>query len=509
VKRIAFARLAQETNALSPLTTTLSDFESSHYLEGDALLAAITARREVAGMFRRVELAGFVAAARARKAEIEPVAILSGWAPSNGPLALACFETLEGRLLEGVRRAHRDRPLAGMYLCLHGAMGVHGLVDPESRLVRGVRAVLGGAPLVVSHDLHGNVTRARIEAADAIVAYQTNPHRDHARIGEKAGRIVIGAALGELRPTMAWRSLPMILGGGNTIDFLAPMRAVFRRMRRAERRGEALAASTLMVHPWNGDPELGWSTVVVTDGDHAAADRLADELAELCWARRHDQPPVFRGASEAIAAARGAWLRRKLGCATIADVSDVVTAGAPGDSTHLIRALLAEATGLVSYCAVRDPQAIATLWPRAAGERVELSLGGTLDPASSPPLPVAGAIVSKHDRRGFGKTVVLAVDHVLIVVTEGPAMVMRPAFYSELGLSLWRADIAVVKNFFPFLLFFLLYNRKTLFARTRGRTDFDAAFELAFDGPMHPRDVVDDWRARDRARRGVAAPIKA
>ena len=81
--------------------------------------------------------------------------------------------------------------------------------------MRGVREILGGAPLVVSHDLHGNLTRARVEAADAIVAYQTNPHRDHARIGRKAGRIVIGAALGELRPAMAWRSLPMILGGGN------------------------------------------------------------------------------------------------------------------------------------------------------------------------------------------------------------------------------------------------------------------------------------------------------
>ena len=60
-----------------------------------------------------------------------------------------------------------------------------------------------------------------------------------------------------------------------------------------------------------------------------------------------------------------------------------------------------------------------------------------------------------------------------------------------------------MKNYFPFLVFFLPYNRKTLFVRTHGATDFDAAFQLTFDGPMHPRDVVDDWRARDRQRRGV------
>ena len=115
-----------------------------------------------------------------------------------------------------------------------------------------------------------------------------------------------------------------------------------------------------------------------------------------------------------------------------------------------------------------------------------------------------GKIVSKHERHGFGKNIVLAVENVSIVITEGPAMVMRPSFYTEVGLDPWRADIVVVKNFFPFLMFFLPYNRKTIFVRTRGATDFDAAFALRFDGPMHPRDRVDDWRERDRLRRAIA-----
>jgi len=187
----------------------------------------------------------------------------------------------------------------------------------------------------------------------------------------------------------------------------------------------------------------------------------------------------------------------------MADASDVVTAGAPGDSTHLLRALLEQAAGMLVYAAVRDPQAIAALWERSSGELIAMSIGGTLDPARSPPLPVRGTLVSKHDRTGFGRTIVLAVDHVRIVVTEGPAMVMRPSFYTEIGLDPWRADIVVVKNFFPFLMFFLPYNRKTLFVRTQGATDFDAAFGLEFDGPIHPRDHVAEWRGRDALRRGV------
>jgi microcystin degradation protein MlrC len=254
-------------------------------------MRAVTDGPEVPGFFKRAELAGFVQAAKERSGEIEPVPMLSAWASSGGPLSKDCFETLEERLLEQLRRAGR---VDGMYFCLHGAMGAQGISDPESRLVQSVRSVIGNVPVVVSHDLHGNITRARTIAADAIVAYQTNPHRDHVKVGAKAGRIVIGTTLGELKPTMAWRTLPMILGGGKTIDFLAPMRSVFRRMRRAEKSGEVLAASTLMCHPWNDDPALGWSTVVVTDNDPAAADRLADELAEQCWERRHEQPPAFR-----------------------------------------------------------------------------------------------------------------------------------------------------------------------------------------------------------------------
>ncbi|MGE0402708.1 MAG: M81 family metallopeptidase, partial [Kofleriaceae bacterium] len=247
MKRIAFARIAQESNALSPITTSLEDFTSAHYFEGDALLKIATDGPEVKGFFKRAELGGFIQAVHARKSEIEPVPLLSAWASSGGPLTKECFETLEGRVVEMLRAAGR---IDGMYFCLHGAMGVVGVQDPEARLLRAVREVIGNVPLVASHDLHANMTHERMAIADAIVAYQTNPHRDHAKIGKKAGAIAIGTMLGEIKPTMAWRSLPLLLGGGKTIDFLAPMRPVFRHMKRAEKRGDALAASTLMVHPW-------------------------------------------------------------------------------------------------------------------------------------------------------------------------------------------------------------------------------------------------------------------
>lgn len=496
--RLAFARINQETNALSPVKTTLADFRAVHLFAGDELLPMCAPKAmEVPSMFRNAELSGFVQELQ-RHDDVELVPLLSAWATPSGPLTRECFDTLCDDLLARLRGAgHLD----GLYLSLHGAMGVDGLLDPEGEIVRRVRAAVGPAlPIVVSYDLHGNVTGAVVENVQALVAYATNPHRDHRRCGARCARILLGTVKKQLRPVAAWRSLPMLLGGGTTLDFSAPLRAIFKRMRQLERQGEVLSASLLTCHPWNQNPETGWSVVVVTDGDAARAERLADELAEAAWGTRHRLPPTFVSAAEAVARARSARLRRKLGAVLLADASDVVSAGAPGENTELLRVLVEQGQGMRCYVPLRDPAVVQELWDRPVGARVRVSLGGKLDPARSRPLEVEATLQHKVKAHGVDRSVVLAVGTVQVCVVEGVALAMRPAFFSTLGLNPWQADVIVVKNFFPFRMFFLPLARLTLYVRTAGVTDFDAAFQLTFAGPMHPRDAVADWREADRRR---------
>ncbi|MFZ9890107.1 MAG: M81 family metallopeptidase, partial [Myxococcota bacterium] len=356
--RLAFGRLNQETNALSPVATTMDDFARVHLVEGPALLARCgRGETEAEGFLKDGELSGFVQAC-ARHNDIELLPLASAWAVPGGPLTGACFDDVTERLLAPLREA---LPVDGVYLCLHGAMGVEGLVEPEGELLRRVRALVGPqVPVVVSFDLHGNVTREVMAGCNALVAYATNPHRDHARTGARAARLLVDAARREVTLTTAWRSLPMILGGGTTLDFLRPLSRIFRRMRQLERRGVVLSASLCTVHPWNAHPELGWSVVVVTDGDLEKAERVVDELAELAWSARHALPPSFLGPVDAIARAHAARVRRKLGVVVLADASDVVTAGAYGENTALLRALLENAQGLVCYHPIRDAEAVAS-----------------------------------------------------------------------------------------------------------------------------------------------------
>lgn len=501
--RIGYARINQETNCLCPVETTLADFESAHLLEGDALgRAAGPGGFEVPGMFRRVELAGFRAAMAegAARTEVEPVPLLSAWAVAGGPLTRACLDGLNERLEAGIRAAGR---LDAVYLALHGAMGAVGVRDPDTTFISTARRASGGAPVMVTHDLHANLTEARVQQALAVISYKTNPHRDHFARGRQAGLLLWRTLRGDVKPVTAWRSLPMFLGGGTTLDILPPMLAVYSRLHLAERLGTALAASVNMCHPWNSDPGLGWSTCVTTDGDRDAAERLADALAEMCWARRTSLPPTFASAEAAIDEARAARLARRLGAVVLADASDVVTAGASGENTALLKALLERAPTLRSYVPLRAPSTVAALWSREEGETAEVVLGGVLDPTHSDPLPLRGRILHKRENPGLRRTIVLACDGVHVVLTEGPAITIKPDFFTQVGLDPWKADILVVKNFFPFRLFFAPLARKTIYVRTRGATDFDAASRLSFDGPMHPRDAVADWRPADRRRRGL------
>lgn len=502
-KRLAFARIAQESNALSPVTSVLEDFERTHLVYGQDLLEVCDpTKREVKGFLKNAELSGFVKAAGSFGDAFELLPVFSAWAVPGGPLALDVFEGFRDRLIEELRAMGK---VDGVFLSMHGALCVRDLDDPEGRLIQSIREVVGeGVPIAVTLDLHANLTPRKVDGNTLLCAYRTNPHRDHFKVGQRAGTLLCRTVLGQIRPVTTWRTLPLILGGGTTMDFLSPMRAIYRWMKKQERDPRVLYVSLFNCHLWLDHEEMGWAVHVITDDTPGLAEDIAEELAEMAWAVRHEQPPAFPDASEAIAQARHARIARKLGTVCMSDASDMVGAGGTGENTALLRAFLEEGADLRTLLPLRDPWAIDELWPRKAGDRVQLSVGGRLDPARNSPVPIEGKLRCNVEVEGFGRISVVDTGRLSLTLTEGAALVMQPKFYRDVGLSPWRADVVVVKSLFPFRLYFALHNRKTIYARTHGVTDFDAGLrENHFSSPVWPKDPVQDWRPTDRRRRGI------
>jgi microcystin degradation protein MlrC len=483
--RLALIELHQETNSFSSVPTQLRNFEAAALYYDEQV--------HIGGDKHKLQIDGFrKAIKRFGKGRVELVPILSAWSDSGGNISREVYDHFKAHVLDRLRNNRLD----GIYFSVHGAMGVEQLHDPEGDLLREIRNIVGpDLPIGVSCDLHANITQQLVANASFVLGYRTNPHRDHNRVGFKSGELLIKTVFGEITPTMAFYKLPLLKGGGYTIDFIAPMRRIFRKMRKMERNPKVISVSNFMVHIWIDAPEVGWSCVVVTDNDPALAQQLCHELCELNWAVKDHPHPVPYTAAEAIEKIRKARWRRLFGTATISDLSDLVGAGAPGENTHILRALMQEGKELRAYVPLCDEQAIQALRPSQLFQEVRVAVGGKLDRVYNQQVSFSGKLVYL-EKSQWGKTAVLVQDKLYLILTSLPCPVYKPLFFTQLGLSLWKADVIVVKNLFPFRLNFWKYNRLTLYVQTAGITNVNV-FQLNYQHiprPIYPLDPVESWR---------------
>jgi microcystin degradation protein MlrC len=483
---VAVAQIMQETNSFSSVPTTLRGFEAMGIHYGAEVLEKDAAKNTAIGGFLQ-------AIADNGEGRIRVVPILSAYSGSGGPVQREVYDRFKAELVAGLKAIPR---LDGVYLSLHGAMGVEGMRDPEGDLLEAVRTVVGPTlPVGISHDLHANVTRKRAELATFIVGYKTNPHRDFYRTGYDSGKILAGTVLGKVHPVMVVRKMRVLKGGGMNIDFLAPMNKVFKLLDKTEKRKGILSTSFFPVHIWLDDEELGWTTVAVADGDEALAGRAADEVADLAWSIRTVPQGKTWTPEAAVADAKKRWLARKTGAVVFCDVADATSAGAPGENTAILKALLEGAPDLVSYVPIRDATVAFALWGKPIGEKVSVTVGGKFGARYDRPLDFTGTIVTQREGEE-GKTVVLRDRGVYLIVCElGPAA-KSPKFFTRLGLGVGKADIIVVKNLFPFRYNFIGVNRRTYDVESPGASSVDV-FGLGYRNiprPIYPLDDVRTWR---------------
>ncbi|MBN2699448.1 MAG: M81 family metallopeptidase [Bacteroidales bacterium] len=485
-KTVLFAEFMQEVNSFNPLLTTERDFRADHLFFGNEVVAvAEEDEMQLAGFLEAVEKMG--------GGMVETIPILQATAMSGGPIDSVFYKTIREAILEGIR-SHPEA--AGIYLSMHGAMGVQGMFDPEGDIMVAIRAITGPEFVIaVSFDLHANNTRKRAESADIIVGYHTNPHRDHFDTGYRTTELLLRTIAGEIDPVMVVNKMQLLKGGGMNIDFLKPFRKIFRTMKKMEREDGVLSISFFPVHIWIDDPELGYSTIAITDGDAELAQEKADKIADMAWAVRTVPQPEGSSPSEAIEIAREKKLARALGTVVFCDVSDAVGTGTPGESTWILEALLAQGSDLISYIPLRDEEAAQEAWGYELNDSIVIPLGGKIDTVYNKSIIFIGKITYREET-GLGKTLIIQHDGIHLILSELPMAARFPHEFTDLGLKIMKADIVVVKNLFPFRYRFLAYNRKTVNVITPGLSNIrvtDLKYQY-LPRPIYPLDEVDGWR---------------
>jgi microcystin degradation protein MlrC len=425
--RIFTATLVTETNTFSPLPTGAKAFDRSR-LQSD--VASMTAWREAGERDGHTVTESIVAIAQ-----------------PAGPTVRAVYESLRDELLADLQRA---MPVDVILLYLHGAMVADGYPDCEGDVLQRARALAGGDAVIGAElDLHSHLTQTMLANADAIIAYKEYPHTDIIDRARDLYRICLDAAHHKTHPVMATYDCNIV---GMFPTTAQPLRGLVDGMSARERDG-ILSLSLIHGFPWGDVPDAGVKMLAIADGDAALAERTAQEFGQRFWAIRREALLHATPLDEALDAA----LATPGGPVVLADVADNAGGGAPGDSTHVLRALLERGIENVATGTYYDPIAVDTCFEWGVGATFDLRFGGKLGTASGQPVDARIEVMRLLDAHEqdymddsrpvpLGRSAWIRTHGIDVVLVSARTQVFAPNAFTGLGISLDDKKLIVVKS---------------------------------------------------------------
>jgi microcystin degradation protein MlrC len=333
------------------------------------------------------EMGGFLSAIAASKDE--PVPILMAWATPSGPVADAVLEEVTGYLIEELRRQQPD----GLLLALHGAMVAESYPDADGEVLSWLRRALGpDFPVVVTFDLHGNLSQKQIDNCHVAVAYRTCPHVDQEECGQRAHSALHEILRHHFRPCQALAKPPLIVNIMTHDTSREPLRSFMEEAQALEDKRGVWPVSLLPGFAYADVPQMGPSVLVVTDGDPALARREADQFAARLWDARERLTATLPDAATAVAQA----LKAPSLPVVLVDTGDNVGGGSAGDGTVILAEMLRQGATDGVVC-LSDPEAVRQCAAAGIGQEVQLMVGGKVDRLHGEPVAVAGRVRVLHD----------------------------------------------------------------------------------------------------------------
>jgi microcystin degradation protein MlrC len=371
--RIAVGGFQHETNSFAPSRATYADFVAAKgwpgLCRGDALFDTV--------MDRTLPIAGFMREALKRRASLIPL-LWTVTSPS-GPVTSDAFERISAQLINDLITQGQ---IDAVFLDLHGAMVTEHFPDGEGELLRRVRAVIGpNALLVGSLDLHANVTKLMVEQADFLTAFRTYPHVDMLETGARtAKRLLEARGWGG----KALRACPYLIPITAQCSFAEPTAGLYRLLEQIE----ADTGADLSFSPGfalSDSPETG-ATILA----YAPTQAEADAAVDLLFAALLDAESAYAGAGLWSIEAALDETERLLaqgglsGPIILADTQDNPGGGGSGDTTGLLRAILARGLAGVTLGLFNDPATAVLAHAAGEGAEIEIALGGTGTPGDTP-----------------------------------------------------------------------------------------------------------------------------
>ena len=362
--RIAIGGFQHETNTFAPTKADYAAFEAGGGWPGVQYGAPLFAAVQGAN----IPAEGAIQALRS----LGHTLVGTAWAAASPSAHVTgdAFERIIGGILKGLEDAGK---VDGVYLDLHGAMVSEGFDDGEGEILRRVREAVGPrVPIAASLDLHANVTRAMMEGADAMVAYRTYPHVDMADTGARAARMLDQMLRTGQRLAGRLHQLDYLTGIPSQCTFIQPCKSLYEELERLETRHNAMLSFTpgfaMADFADCGMSVFGFSF------DEKAVEHAVERLRGIVADAEKDFALELHAPGEAVRRARERGRPGKP--VVLADTQDNPGAGGNGDTTGLLRELIAQNSSDALLGLLIDAGAAARAHEAGRGATIVFSLGG-------------------------------------------------------------------------------------------------------------------------------------
>ncbi len=446
MRRVLTARFMHETNTFSRVPTDMAMIRRRDFhLENEIPVAFRGTRSAFGATFEAADKFGWTL--------VHPV---SANPNPSGIVTDAAFETVTGMILDAI---DAKGPIDGVLLHLHGAMVGESHEDAEGEFLARLRRRLGPeVPVVVTLDLHANVTQRMADNANALIAYRTYPHIDQHERAWQGAELLERAMQGEIRPRTVIARRPMLYGLDHGRTQRGPMAELIARSEALEVSGEALAVSICAGFSRANIRDVGPSVTVTVDGNAERAQAIAEDFMDYAWETRNFTTVKLLPVAEAVAFAR----QGKPGDnpLVVADYTDNPGGGGYGDATAFLRGLVEGGVESVAFHAICDPEAVQEGMRAGIGARLTLALGGKTDPAmGGEPLALFGEVVCLTNgrfvaygpmgggvERDYGPSMVFRVGGIDIIVITNNGQAVDLGQFTSLGVDPIRYRTVAVKS---------------------------------------------------------------
>lgn len=439
--KIVIAEVMHETNTFSNVPTTRDLFELWEWARGEEIVSAHRGVRDFLG--------GMVDAAEERG--IEVVGAFAASAYPAGTITRETYEALRDELLSGIAAAGDADAIC---LSLHGAGVAEGIDDLEGALLEAVRQQVGyEIPLVVTLDLHGNITDQMIAEADILLGVHLYPHTDCYERGKEAVELAEKMVKGTLVPRMYRAKLPLIVPTSTTN--ISPAKDINEVCYQWEQKPGVVDCAFFHGFPYTDIPELGVTVVAVTNNDEKLAQQAAEDVARVIWEKREEFSLDILSPQEGLELAKAATAYPVV----INETSDNPGGGTPGDGTYLLRAMLEADLEDACFGFIYDPEVAALAHDKGVGSTIQVRLGGKTDQLHGAPIELTAYVkaltdgsfitsspMGKGSPVHLGKSVRLQANGVDILVCSVKTQVLDEQIFLLHGIDVTKYKIVSLKS---------------------------------------------------------------